>query len=35
VLEGLVEGEVRNPVRVPADTAREARAALDRMLALR
>jgi quinolinate synthase len=35
VLEGLVEGEVRNPVRVPDDVAREARIALDRMLAIR
>jgi quinolinate synthase len=34
VLEGLVEGEVRNPVRVPDETAREARVALDRMLAI-
>jgi quinolinate synthase len=34
VLEGLVEGEVRNPVRVPEDIAREARTALDRMLAI-
>jgi quinolinate synthase len=35
VLEGLVEGEVRNPVRVPEEIAREARVALDRMLAIR
>ncbi len=35
VLEGLMEGEMRNPVRVPADIAREARMALDRMLAIR
>jgi quinolinate synthase len=34
VLEGLLDGEVRNPVRVGEGTAREARAALDRMLAL-
>jgi len=34
VLEGLLEGEVRNPVRVPEATAREARIALDRMLAI-
>ncbi len=34
VLEGLLEGEVRNPVRVPEKTAVEARAALDRMLAI-
>ncbi len=34
VLEGLLEGEVRNPVRVPEATAREARVALDRMLTL-
>jgi len=35
VLEGLREGEVRNPVRVPEPIAREARTALDRMLAIR
>ena len=35
VLEGLREGEVRNPVRVPEPTASEARTALDRMLAIR
>ena len=35
VLEGLVEGEVRNAVRVPEQTARDARIALDRMLAIR
>jgi quinolinate synthase len=34
VLEGLVEGEVRNPVRVPDQVAHEARVALDRMLAI-
>jgi quinolinate synthase len=34
VLEGLVEGEVRNPIEVGAATAREARTALDRMLAI-
>src|SRR6266511_4239303 len=35
VLEGLREGEVRNPVRVPEPIAREARTALDLMLAIR
>jgi quinolinate synthase len=34
VLEGLVEGEVRNQITVDADTARWARVALDRMLAI-
>jgi quinolinate synthase len=34
VLEGLLDGEVRNPVRVGETTAREARTALDRMLAI-
>ena len=34
VLEGLLDGEVRNPVRVGEPTAREARTALDRMLAI-
>jgi quinolinate synthase len=34
-LEGLQRGEVRNPVRVPEQTARQARIALDRMLAIR
>jgi quinolinate synthase len=35
VLEGLLEGDLtRNPVRVPPKTAAEARAALDRMLAI-
>jgi quinolinate synthase len=34
VLEGLLDGEVRNPVRVEEATAREARTALDRMLAI-
>ncbi|MEH3034564.1 MAG: quinolinate synthase NadA [Aeromicrobium erythreum] len=32
-LDGLVEGEVRNQVSVPADVARDARTALERMLA--
>jgi quinolinate synthase len=32
VLEGLVQGEVRNWIRVPETTAREARAALQQML---
>ncbi len=35
VLEGLVEGDIRNPVRVPEEVAREARIGLDRMLAIR
>ena len=35
VLEGLRKGEVRNRVAVPEGTARDARAALDRMLAIR
>jgi quinolinate synthase len=34
VLEGLLDGEVRNPVRVEEATAREARTALERMLAI-
>jgi quinolinate synthase len=34
VLEGLVEGRVLNAVRVPEATARDARVALDRMLAI-
>ena len=34
VLEGLVDGRVLNPVRVPETTARDARIALDRMLAI-
>jgi quinolinate synthase len=34
VLEGLLEGEVHNAVRVPQQIAAEARLALDRMLAL-
>jgi quinolinate synthase len=34
VLEGLLAGEARNPVRVGEATAREARTALDRMLAI-
>jgi quinolinate synthase len=34
VLEGLVQGEPRNPIRVPEETARDARAALDRMLTI-
>lgn len=33
VLDGLVEGEVRNQVAVPDDVARDARIALERMLA--
>jgi quinolinate synthase len=33
-LEGLVEGEVRNEVKVPEGTARDARSALERMLAI-
>ena len=33
VLDGLVEGEVRNQVAVPDDVARDARVALERMLA--
>jgi quinolinate synthase len=32
ILEGLVRGEVRNRIEVPAAIARDARAALDRML---
>ncbi|MGT2460985.1 quinolinate synthase NadA [Sinomonas atrocyanea] len=35
VLEGLVEGEVRNRIEVPADVASTARVALERMLAAR
>jgi quinolinate synthase len=35
VLEGLVEGEVRNRIEVPADVAATARVALERMLAAR
>ncbi|WP_413247989.1 quinolinate synthase NadA [Sinomonas flava] len=35
VLEGLVEGEVRNRIGVPADVAATARVALQRMLAAR
>ncbi|WP_369044764.1 quinolinate synthase NadA [Sinomonas sp. P10A9] len=35
VLEGLVEGEVRNRIEVPADVAGTARVALERMLAAR
>ena len=34
VLEGIVEGEVRNQITVDADTARWARVALERMLAI-
>jgi len=34
VLEGLVEGEVRNRITVDADTREWARVALDRMLAI-
>jgi quinolinate synthase len=34
VLDGLVEGEVRNRVTVPAGVASDARAALERMLAI-
>jgi len=34
VLEGLVEGEVRNRITVDADTAAWAKVALDRMLAI-
>ena len=35
VLEGLLEGDLlRNPIRVPPETSREARTALDRMLAI-
>jgi quinolinate synthase len=34
VLEGLVEGEVRNRIQVDADTAEWARVALERMLAI-
>ncbi|MNF15439.1 Quinolinate synthase A [compost metagenome] len=33
VLEGLVEGEVRNRITVPKDVAAPARLALERMLA--
>jgi len=33
VLEGLVDGEVRNRITVPADVADPARLALERMLA--
>ncbi len=35
VLEGLLAGEVRNEVRVPDETARDARTALGRMLEIR
>jgi quinolinate synthase len=35
VLEGLLAGEVRNRITVPADTAGPARTALERMLAVR
>ncbi len=35
VLEGLVEGQVVNEIKVPAEVARDARVALDRMLAIR
>lgn len=35
VLEGLVDGEVRNRIEVPADVASTARVALERMLAAR
>ena len=34
VLEGLVEGEVRNQIVVDAETAEWARVALERMLAI-
>ena len=34
ILEGLVEGEVRNRITVDRDTARCARVALERMLAI-
>jgi quinolinate synthase len=34
VLEGLVAGEERNPIRVPEEVAADARTALDRMLAI-
>jgi quinolinate synthase len=34
ILEGLVEGEVRNRITVDAETARLARIALERMLAI-
>ena len=34
-LENLIEGHVVNPIRVPEDVKREARVALDRMLALK
>ena len=33
VLEGLVEGEVRNRITVPSDVAEPARIAVERMLA--
>jgi quinolinate synthase len=32
ILEGLVEGEVRNQITVPEDQKRDAKLALDRML---
>ncbi len=35
VLEGLLEGRVVNQIKVPAEVARDARLALDRMLAIR
>ncbi len=35
VLENLLEGHVVNPIRVPEDVKRDARIALDRMLALK
>jgi quinolinate synthase len=35
IMEGLVEGEVRNQIVVPEDQKRDARLALDRMLAVR
>jgi quinolinate synthase len=35
VLEGLVEGRVVNEIKVPEEVARDARVALDRMLAIR
>jgi quinolinate synthase len=34
VLEGLVEGEVRNRIQVDAEVAEWARVALERMLAI-
>jgi quinolinate synthase len=34
VLEGLVEGEVRNQIQVDGETAEWARVALERMLAI-